>query len=619
MTFSRARTGVVPRVRSALAAALIAAALLPAGNGVAGTVAPPAAAPMDKPDPRTPSPSPIPKPVPSDLAARDTTRAALDASLVLKAMAGELRRSRDSLRMGGGPPPYFISYLLWDVESYRMQASLGACDLASRDDQHLLEIDLRVGDYRHDNSNFQGGIVFGPRLRLPMPQENDTALIKLALWAATDAKYKVALEQLAQKRAFLENQAAKDTLPDFTRQKVLVQQEIEAHTPPDTAKVVRLGKELSGYLAKYPWLLESRVGYQYYYTTLYYVDTEGSRFIQTVKEHTLLVSLFTQAKDGTPLWDYLRVATRDPLGVGEKEGPASLPVLKAAADSMAARLDLLRKAEPLQGYRGPVLFAGPAAGELLNKALLAPQSRLREPLGLASEPNFLVGMAGRKMFPSGITVTDSPSEKAWKGRSLFGHYGFDHQGQPARDIVLIEDGRVRDYLLGKVPVLMAGKHKGNGHFRYGGGFPGVVKLESKSPFAERDLRMRLAALGAEEGNGFGLIVSKPLDEDAFKLLRHPLAGQLIASEAGDGRGTFALSPPCRMDIIDSRSGRLTPVRGLSFPAIDSKSLRDIVGVGDQPHLHEPQAAFSVLSPSLLFSLLDLKGNRATQPRLPYLP
>lgn len=599
-----------------LIAALAAASLcLPA----AGPASPPAVGPIDQPAPGAPSPAPIPKPAPPSIAAPDTTRAALDASLILRAMGSELKRSMDSLRIKGGPPPYFLSYLLWDVESFRMQASLGSCDLAAFEDQNLVEIDLRVGDYRQDNTNFQGGIVFGPRLRLPLPQENDTNLIRLSLWASTDAKYKVALEQLAQKRAFLENQTGHDSLPDFTRQQVKVQRQADARTPPDTAKVIRLGRELSGYLAKYPWLLESRVAYQYYYTTHYYVDSEGARYISTAKEHTLLVSLFTQAKDGAPLWDYLRIATRDPLGVGEKEGPASLAALKASVDSLARRLDYLRKSEPLQSYRGPVLFSGTSAGELLNKALLAPQSRLREPLGLGSEPNFLISMAGRKLFPSGITVTDSPSIAAWKGRALFGHYPFDHQGQPAKDIVLIEDGRIRDYLLGKVPVFKSKGHQGNGHFRYGGGFPGVVRLTAKSPFSEPDLRMRLAALGAEEGNGFGLVVAKPLDEDAFKLLRHPLAGHLIATEAGDGRGTFALGPPVEIDIIDSKTGKSTPVRGLSFPAIDSKSLRDIVAVGDQPVLYEPQAAFTVLSPSLLFSLLDLKGNRATQPRPPYLP
>jgi hypothetical protein len=61
------------------------------------------------------------------------------------------------------------------------------------------------------------------------------------------------------------------------------------------------------------------------------------------------------------------------------------------------------------------------------------------------------------------------------------------------------------------------------------------------------------------------------------------------------------------------------VRGLSFPSIDGKSLRNIVAIGDRPHVHEPQAAISVLCPSMLFSLLDMKGSRSTQPRLPYLP
>lgn len=549
----------------------------------------------------------------------DPALAKVQSSAILKAMESELKRSMDSLRMRGGVAPYFLSYTLWDVESWRMQASLGDCDFAATEDQNFLEVDLRVGDYQRDNGNFQGGIVFGPRLRLPLPQDDDTNLVKQSLWAATDAKYKVALEQLAQKKAFLENQAAADSLPDNSRQKVLTQSIIEPRSPPDTAMATALGRELSRYLGRYGWLLESRVGYQYYYSTHYYVDSEGSRYILTSKEHTLLISLLTQAADGTPLWDYLRVATRDPLLVGAAEGPASFKALKAGVDSLAQRLDILRKSTPLTSYRGPVLFSGVAAGELLNKALLAPQSRLREPLGLGAEPNFMIAMAGRKLFPSGITVTDKPSRKDWEGRTLFGHYPFDHQGQPAEDLTLIADGRVKDYFLGKVPVLRGKGHRSNGHWRYGGGFPGVVELVSATPQLDADLYKRLAALGAEEGNGFGLVVRKLLDEDAFKLLRHPLAVNLLAGETGDGRGSFGLSAPCELDLVDSKTGKSTPVRGLSFPIIDSKSLRDIVAVGDRPALYEPQASFSVLCPSLLFSLLDMKGNRSTQPRLPYLP
>lgn len=547
----------------------------------------------------------------------DTADMHLKASPVLAAMEHELKRSMDGLRIKGRPRPYFLSYLLWDVESQLMQASLGACEMTDEDRQHMAEVDLRVGDYNEDNTNFQGGIVFGPRLRLPLPQENDTNLIKLSLWAATDARYKVAVEMLAQKRAFMANHKGSDSLPDFSRQKVLTRYRAEPRTPPDTAKAAALGRALSGYLAGFPWLLESRVGYQYYYTTFHYVDSDGARFIETVQEHTLNVALFTQAVDGAPLWDYLRISTRDPLTLGE--GTVSLAALKDSLAPILKRLDILRKSPPMANYRGPVLFTGQSAGALLSKALLVPQTRLREPAGIGAEPNFLVSLAGRKLFPGEVTVVDTPSMERWRGMALYGNYLLDQQGQPAEDIVLVKDGRVNDFLLGKVPVLKAKGHRSNGHWRYGGGFPGVTLLRSSRPVADSALRVRLGTMGVDEGTGYGLIVSKVVDEDAFKLLRHPLASQLAVTDGLDGRGTFTLTPPCEVDRYDSKTGKVTPVRGLSFPPLDSKSLRDIAAIGDQPFLHEPLASYSVLCPSLLFTLLDLKGGHVTQPRPPYIP
>lgn len=581
-----------------------------------GQPASPGGRPAPGPAPHAPVDAPgMPSPSAGKRNPPDSTE--LSGSPVLAAMSHELKRSMDSLRIKGRPRPYFISYLVWDVESSHMQASLGACEMVDEDHEHLADVDLRVGDYAQDNTNFQGGIVFGPRLRLPLPQDNDTNLIRSALWAATDAKYKVAVENLAQKKAFLANHNRSDSLPDFSRQKVLTHYRAEARTPPDTSRLRSLGAALSGWLGSFPWLLESRVGYQYYYTTFYYVDSEGARLIETVKEHTLLVSLFTQAKDGAPMWDYLRIATRDPLPLGE--GPTTLAALQDSLQPILKRLDRLRTAEPLANYRGPVLFTDHAAGELLTKALLAPQAHLREATGTMSEPNFLVSLAGRKLFPGEITVTDSPSMAAYEGRALFGHYEIDQQGQPGQDIVLVQNGRVKDFLLGKVPVLKAKGHVSNGHWRYGGGFPGVTLLRSSKPVPEAGLRAQLSAMGADEGTGYGMIVSKLADDDALKLLRHPLAGQLAVTDALDGRGSFSLTPPCEIDMLDSRTGQVTPVRGLSFPALDTKSLRDIAAVGDKPWLHEPQAAYSVLCPSLLFTLLDLKGGRSNQPHPPYLP
>jgi hypothetical protein len=523
----------------------------------------------------------------------------------------------ENLKLKGSPKPYFLSYLLWDVQSYHSQSSLGTREMSDLDRQHMLEVDMRVGDYHQDNTNFHGGIVFGPQLRLPLPQENDTTLLALSIWAATDARYKVAVEQIAQKKAFLTNHSINDTLPDFSRQQVLQKHYPFTSRLPDTAKAVALGKDLSRYLAGFPWLLESRVAYQYYFTTFYYVDSEGTRYIQSLPEHTLLVSLFTQAQDGAPLWNYLRISTRDVLHLGS--GNVSLAALKDSLAPILTRLQTLRTSPSIPNYRGPVLFTATAACELLQKSLIDPQQRLREPLGANVEPNFMVSVSGRKLFPTEVSVIDQPSLAAYQGRSLYGHYFLDHQGQPAQDIVLVKEGRVNDFYQGKVPVNRATGHASNGHWRFGRGFGGVVTLKSTAAVGEAEIKTRMAAMGLDEGTGYALEVSKLLDEDAFKLLHHPLASQLLNSDGSDGRGSFTLAPPCELDQIDSRTGKRTPVRGLAFPVLDSKSLRNIVAVGSEPYLHEPQASFSILCPALLFSLLDLKGSRNTQPHLPLIP
>jgi len=541
---------------------------------------------------------------------------ARDSGLIM-AMGRELGRSVDSLKLPGLPGPYFISYLLWDMDGFETQASLGSVEKSGRDRQLMLDADLRVGDYRLDNSLYQGGFVFGPTLRSPLPRSGDTLLLRQAIWSLTDARYKVALEMLAQKKAFMSQTREREKLPDFSRQRVLRQIDRDKRFDPDTAAWSGLCRRLSARLIDYPHILESRVAFQHYYTSFYYVDSEGSAYIISLQEHTLVASLLTQAEDGTPLWDFFRLADRDSLVLNPWPGDAFESRIADSLTALAKRLEILIHAPTIDNYRGPVLFTGQAAGDLIHRALLLPQTRLREPLGSNSEPDFLVSLKGRRYFPKGIQVRDNPGLRAWNGHSLFGAYRFDHQGQPARRLDLVEDGRLKDFYQGKVPVFSA-RDSSNGHWRYGGGFPGVVQVTAQKTDDEKQLHRKLLALAKDEGLKQGLMVLRTVDEDAFQLLTHPLADKLPVSDPAGSPGSFAIPAPCAVDKMDVRTGKRQPVRGLVFPPLDSKSLRDIVAVGNKPYLLEPQASFSVLCPSLLFSLLDMKHPRISQPRLPYL-
>ncbi len=537
---------------------------------------------------------------------------------LLAAMRSELRRSVDSLRLKDHPGPYFLSYWLLDVQGYSVEASQGAIEKAAPQPLRFIDVDLRVGSYDRDQSLYEGGLVGGPRLRAPIPESDDTLLLRQAFWAETDARYKVALEQLAQKQSFLAAHQGRDALPDWSRQKVLQQRDIDSIEPPDTAAWIGLCRKLSASLAKNAWLAESRVAYQYYYITFYYVDSEGSTYIQSIQENTLLAALLCQAQDGAPLWDYFRRASRAGLPGGGRVGATSFEALRDSLDVLAQRLDQLRNTPPLEFYRGPVLFTGSAAGEVIQHALLDPQMRLREALSENSEQPFLLNLQGRKYLPDGFTVRDTPGLQSYQGHKLFGAYKFDHQGQPAEDVTLIEQGRIADFYRGKLP-LQDSIARDNGHWRYGGGFPGVVRVEAAGGIPEAALNDSLRSRTRDEGAPFGLRVSKFMDDDAVKLLRHPLAQSISYGGFAAARGSFSLPAPVEVDAVDDKTGKAMPVRGVTFNALDSKSLRDIAAVGDTAHLLEPLGSFSIICPSLLFSLLDLDGSRQAQPELPLLP
>lgn len=539
-------------------------------------------------------------------------------STLLVAMHSELKRSMDSLRLKDNPGPYFLSYWLLDIQGYDVEASQGAIEKAAPTPLRFIDVDLRVGSYVHDQSLYEGGLVGGSGLRAPVPESDDTLLLRQAFWAETDARYKVALEQLAQKQSFLAAHHGMDALPDWSRQKVLQQRDIDSIQPPDTAAWIELCRKLSALLAKNTWMAESRVAYQYYYITFYYVDSEGSTYIQSLQENTLLAALLCQAQDGAPLWDYLRMAARAGLPGGGHTGATSYEALRDSLAGIVQRLDELRHSKPLEFYRGPVLFSGPAAGEVIQHALLDPQMQLRQALSENSEQPFLLDLQGRKYLPDNFTVRDTPGLGNYQGQALFGSYHFDHQGQPAEEVTLVDKGRLTDFYRGKLPLQISSQHD-NGHWRYGGGFPGVVQVEAPVGVPEGALLDSLRTRTDEEGAPFGLRVSKFLDDDAVKLLRHPLAQSISYGSFAASRGSFSLPAPVEMDAVDNKTGKATPVRGVFFNMVDSKSLRDIAAVGDTPHLLEPQASFSILCPSLLFSLLDLGGSHEAQPKLPLLP
>jgi hypothetical protein len=77
--------------------------------------------------------------------------------VLFKAMQDELDRTVSQLVMENLERPYFVSYTVDDVQQLEVHGSLGTLTQSNPDRGRYLSIDLRVGNYSLDNSNFVSG------------------------------------------------------------------------------------------------------------------------------------------------------------------------------------------------------------------------------------------------------------------------------------------------------------------------------------------------------------------------------------------------------------------------------------------------------------------------------
>jgi len=114
-------------------------------------------------------------------------------------MRKELDRSMAKLKTAGEAPLYFLSYAVYDTESLTLQSDYGGSyNQETNDHKRQLDIDLRVGDSKVDNTHKlrSSGFSFDfsdlPGGLQPFPIEDDAAAIRTSLWLRTDNAYKQA-------------------------------------------------------------------------------------------------------------------------------------------------------------------------------------------------------------------------------------------------------------------------------------------------------------------------------------------------------------------------------------------------------------------------------------------
>ena len=117
-------------------------------------------------------------------------------SPLLAAMQAELDRSVKTLS-AQEPPAYYVGYTITDTQRAEVSGSNGALLSSSENRNRWLEVSVRAGGYDLDNTHKVGTREEqrgGPGE--PVPIDNDTEVLRRAIWLETDKQYKSAAEAL---------------------------------------------------------------------------------------------------------------------------------------------------------------------------------------------------------------------------------------------------------------------------------------------------------------------------------------------------------------------------------------------------------------------------------------
>ena len=529
---------------------------------------------------------------------------------VLAAMADELSRSMKMLRLSDQPAPYFIEYEVEDRASTRVTARMGALveDLNGRG--RTLRVGVRVGDYAFDSSLFNapGG---GGAGVLPLradgstsaPLDDDYDSMRRQIWLATDTAYKRAVSVFARKKAAFQNRVDDEAIPDFSR-------ETPAETVLDGLPLTFVNRDwperarqISAVFADVPAVESSEVSVADTRGTRYYLNSEGFKVVAPIQVASIRVSAETQAGDGMTLRDVFTLVEQT-LG----DLPSADEIARRAR-RMAERLEVQRQARLGDEYTGPVLVEGQASAELVAQALLPAllgrrpaESAGRGGRGGAGQVTPFLRRIGLRVLTDSFTARDTPSLREFEGRPVPGAYRVDEHGIRAKDVTLVEKGRLVTLLSGRAP--LRGLPQSTGHTRGGNVQPGVFQMQSADAVPAAELRRKYLELLAAQDSPFGYIlraVANPGD-----------------APSGPGGG------PVILDAVKvTRDGREEVVRGLRLGVVPPATFRDLLDASRERTLYSFRGtnrdAISVIVPNLIFEELEIQRSREITQKPPLVP
>jgi len=428
---------------------------------------------------------------------------------VISAIQKEVDRNKTELKMAGMPPSFFISYTVFDIYNYNLSASLGSITSYNEYHNRIGTPTLLVGDYKRNNLNF--GYSFSPRSTTSLIENSPG--IAISIWNDLDRTYKSAIENFRTKLALLQQLTLtkeEQDLPDFEQVKPvnIMLQPIPVNF--NRTYWENFLRKASETVKQYPEILSSNVSFSMRNVMSYTYNTEGSRFAFPNTFYQLVFTANTRAADGQELTHqlYTENATFEQM--------PNIDAYIVECKKIMENLLKLKNAPVVEdAYSGPVLFEGKSVEYLFRQALfwngkLYASPKIVQQRGMSGGNDFEM-MLNKKVMSRNISVKSISGQESYKGIKLNGYFPVDADGVvPDKELVLIENGVLKNMLNGRKPTKKIQNSNGHNRFDFANMnsrvMPGNILITCNQTFSNEELRKKLIAAAKEEDLEYAYIV-----------------------------------------------------------------------------------------------------------------
>jgi predicted Zn-dependent protease len=426
-------------------------------------------------------------------------------SPILAILKSENEREMASLAKTN-EPAYYLAYQLVEQRIVTMDAEGGALIADNDDTARNLDVDVRVGSPKLDNTHQLADDANGLNSPLTrrglVPFGADPEALSSALWLETDRRYHESVSALGyvrQDQQTLSQKKASDD--DFSHEPAETHIEPVAKLEFDKAQwAERLKKCSAKALTPAGKATRGTCGVVFQLNTSYFVNSEGTVIQQSWTNAQLSVSVGVKADDGMNL---SRLEQR--FGQTPKDLPGDGEVDKMIR-TVTQDLDALHAAPLAEPYVGPAILEGRAAGVFFHE-VFGHRIEGHRQKDLTSGQTF-ASYVGKDIAPDWLSVYDDPELVTLNGIQLNGFYRFDDEGVRAHKASLIDKGKLVGFDMGRNPI--PGFPHSNGHGRRSPGLPPVARqgnlvVEAAKSVESADLEKMLIDEVKKQGRPYGMI------------------------------------------------------------------------------------------------------------------